>query len=259
MEELPISLDVIEHLDVVYARFNAERSLRLNDPELTVTEADGLSVLRDPSRPGDETYNRIIGLREHNLDALAPALDFFDSDPPQVDVAVDHMTPKVCDALLSHGLRPTRTMTWLWNDPAEMFRGPIEGIEVRRIREHESGLMMDLLGLEGEPISEEVRDKREHYYCTDRFRTYVARIDGEPAGWGTLFVDDGRGILGNASTLPELRGRGVHSALYRARATDALDIGLAWVVVDVDPDTISHRNAQRAGLLLRTAYVWWRR
>lgn len=259
MDELPVHFDAIEHLDVVYARFNALRSLRPNDPELTVTEADGLTVLRDPSRPDDETYNRIVGLREHNLDALESALDFFDADPPQVDVTVDHMTPRVCDVLAGYGLRPTRTVVWLWNDPAELYRGPIEGVEVRRIRPHEASLLMDLLGREGDPISEEVRAKRQRHYCTERFRAYVARIDGEPAGWGTLFIEDGKGILGNASTLAEYRGRGVHSALHRARAADALDVGLAWVVVDVDPDTIGHRNALRAGLLRRTAYVWWRR
>ncbi len=254
-----MSLGDLERLDVDYARFNAERSLRTEDPELTVTEADGLTVLRDPSRPDEETYNRIIGLREHNLDALEPALDFFDADNPQVDVACDHMTPRVCEVLAEHGLRPARTMCWLHRDPVEMYRGPIEGVEVRRIREHEAGLLMDLLGREGEPISDEVRELRQRHYCTDRFRAYVARIDGEPAGWGTLFIDDGRGVLGNAITLAEHRGRGVHSALYRARAVDALDSGLAWIVVDVDPDTIGHRNALRAGMLRRTCYVWWRR
>ena len=254
----PISLDSIERLDVVYARFNSERSLRLEDPELTVTEAEGLVVLRDPARPRDSTYNRVVGVRESNVAALENALAFFDGDPPQVDVAVDHMTPTVCASLAELGLSPFRTLLWLSGDPAEMSRDPVEGIDVRRIRAHEAGLLFDLLGREGDPIPEEVRDKRGHHYCTDTFRAYVARVDGEPAGWATLFVHDGQGLLGNATTLSEHREKGVQTALLRARAADALDVGLARVVVDVDHETPSHRNALRAGMRRRTSYVWWR-
>jgi GNAT superfamily N-acetyltransferase len=139
-----------------------------------------------------------------------------------------------------------------------MRNEPIDGIDVRRLREHGQGLLLDLLGREGAPVPPEVRDLRQRYYCTDRFRAYLARIDGEPAGWATLFVHEGMGILGNAATLTEFRGRGVQSALFRARAADALDIALAWVTVDVEPGSVSHRNAFRAGMLPRTSVVWWR-
>lgn len=259
MPQQPVSLRAIERLDVAYALFNAERSLRLEDPQITMTEGAGLTVLRDPSRPADETYNRVVGLDEDSIDALDEALDFFDDDPPQVDVPVDRMSPRVCEALRQRDLAPARAISWLWNDPAEMCTEPIEGIDVRRLREHGQGLLMDLLGRQGAPVPPEVREKRQQYYCTDRFRAYIARVDGQPVGWATLFVHEGVGILGNAATLTEFRGRGVQSALFRARAADAVDIALAWVTVDVEPGSVSHRNAFRAGMVPRTSAVWWRR
>jgi len=251
------SLSSLEALDVAYARFNAVRSLRPHDPELRVTENEGMTVLHDPSRPQDETYNRVVGLTQAHLPLLAEVLTSFGEVTAQVDVPVDRMTPEVCDALSEHRLRPVQSVVWLWADPAAMDHAQVEGVSVRRL-EGEAGLLLDLIGSISTPIGDEVRAQRAGFYCTQTFRAYLASVDSEPAGWATLWVDRGVGILGNADTLPEFRRRGVQSALYRARARDAATLELPWVVTDVAPETSSHRNALRAGMQRRTTNVWWR-
>jgi len=255
--DLGPSLAALEALDLAYARFNAQRSLRPRDPELTVTEVGELRVLHDPSRPDDETYNRVLGLDAARLDRLDQALEVFADTPPQVDVAVDRMDPALCAALVERGLSPARTLVWMWARPEAMQQEASAAIEVERI-DGQADLLLDLIGRLGKPVEPVVRERRRRYFCTDTFRAFVARIDGEPAGWATLWVDGDRAILGNADTFEAYRRRGVQSALIRARARDAAAQGLSWVVADTLPETSSHRNALRAGMRRRTSYVWWR-
>ncbi len=255
---LPPSLDAIEALDVAYARFNAQRSLRARDPELTVRDVGGLTVLRDPSRPKDETWNRVVGLTKDRLGALDDALACFGDVAPQLDVAVDRMDPILCGALTERGLAPAQTLAWLWAPPGRLASGDVEGVTVERLRGDPERLL-DLIGSTApEPFSALVREKRARHYCTDGFRAYLATVDGEDAGWATLWCHEGRGIFGNAYVPTRWRRRGVHRALHAARARDAAALGLEWVVVDVLPETASHRNALRAGMTPRTSYVWWR-
>lgn len=252
------SLAELEALDLAYARFNAVRSLRLADPELCVERVGELDLLRDPSRPDDETYNRVLGLRDGRVGALDEALARFGTEP-QVDVPVDACTPALLAALSARGLAPARAVVWLAGDPAGLARELPARVGVRRLHEEDAGRFLDLLGSGGEPIGDDVRAKRQRYYCTERFGAFVATLDGAPAGWATLFVDDDRGVLGNAFTLPAHRRRGVQRALFAARAAHAAELGLRWVATDIEPDGPSHRNAVRAGLSRRTTMLWFRR
>ncbi len=258
MRALPPSLDAIEALDVAYARFNAQRSLRARDPELVVRDVGELRVLTDPSRPRDETSNRVVGLTLARAGALDDALALFGEVPRQVDVAVDRMDPRLCGALTERGLAPAQALCWLWADPRAMDHGAVEGVEVRRL-DGDPDVFLDWIGASApEPLSPLVRAKRARHYCTDTFRAYVASVDGEVAGRATTWCHEGAGVFANAYVHHSHRRRGVHRALFAARARDAAGLGLAWVVTDVLPETASHRNALRAGMERRTSYVWWR-
>jgi ribosomal protein S18 acetylase RimI-like enzyme len=83
---------------------------------------------------------------------------------------------------------------------------------------------------------------------------FVARVDGRVAGSAGLSVAEtplGRiGELYIASTLPAFRGRGVQSALLRARLAAAKAAGCALAVVMARPANTSARNAERAGFRL---------
>jgi ribosomal protein S18 acetylase RimI-like enzyme len=83
---------------------------------------------------------------------------------------------------------------------------------------------------------------------------FVARIDGVVAGSAGLSVAEtplGRvGELYIASTLPEFRGRGVQTALLRARLAAAKAADCALAVVMARPANTSARNTERAGFSL---------
>jgi hypothetical protein len=61
------------------------------------------------------------------------------------------------------------------------------------------------------------RDAWQELEADGRLAIYVARVDGEPVGFGRLVFAPAAGILMGGSTLPAARGRGVYRSLVHAR------------------------------------------
>lgn len=87
---------------------------------------------------------------------------------------------------------------------------------------------------------------------------FLAEVNGEPAGAGSLAMHDGVAILAGASTVPAFRGRGVQKALLQARLAHAAASGCDLAAMGALPGSASQRNAERQGF--RIAYTrlkWW--
>jgi GNAT superfamily N-acetyltransferase len=82
---------------------------------------------------------------------------------------------------------------------------------------------------------------------------YLAWIDGEAAGAGTLSVDKGLAEMFGASTRPSFRNRGVQSALLAGRLAEAQRLGCDLAIVHTEPGSASQRNVERLGF--RLAYT----
>jgi GNAT superfamily N-acetyltransferase len=82
---------------------------------------------------------------------------------------------------------------------------------------------------------------------------YLAWLDGQPAGAGTLALHDGVASLFGASTRPRYRHRGVQHALLAVRLADAAGAGCDLALVHTEPGSPSQRNVERLGF--RLAYT----
>lgn len=80
--------------------------------------------------------------------------------------------------------------------------------------------------------------------------SFIAWLDGEPAGCGTVECGDGVGWCGAAATVPRLARRGVQSALLRHRIGWANDAGCDLVAATAIPAGVSARNLLRHGFEL---------
>jgi GNAT superfamily N-acetyltransferase len=76
---------------------------------------------------------------------------------------------------------------------------------------------------------------------------YLAKVDGNVAGGGALFVRDGIAGLFGASTLVEFRRRGVQRELIRVRMEAARKAGCEIALTFARPGSISERNILRNG------------
>lgn len=79
---------------------------------------------------------------------------------------------------------------------------------------------------------------------------FLARVEGAPAGGGTLIVHDNTAGVYGASVLPPFRRRGVQAALLAARLRAARQAGCDLVATTTLPGSTSHRNVERAGFQL---------
>jgi GNAT superfamily N-acetyltransferase len=86
---------------------------------------------------------------------------------------------------------------------------------------------------------------------------FLAEVDGEPAGAGTLAMHDGVAILAGASTVPAFRGRGVQKALLQARLAQAAAHGCDLAAMGALPGSASQRNAERQGFRIAYTRLKW--
>ncbi|PYE50533.1 GNAT family N-acetyltransferase [Deinococcus yavapaiensis] len=84
------------------------------------------------------------------------------------------------------------------------------------------------------------------------WRHFLAFEEDVPVGCASLYQREEYAWLGNATTLPERRGRGVQSALIAFRVREAARSGARWVFTEVAEDlpnkpNPSEHNMRRAG------------
>jgi len=79
---------------------------------------------------------------------------------------------------------------------------------------------------------------------------FLAEVEGRPAAGGAMGIDSGVAWLFGDATLPRARGRGLQSALIRARCAWAAGSGCDVACAGVLPGSASHRNYERAGFRL---------
>jgi len=94
---------------------------------------------------------------------------------------------------------------------------------------------------------------------SDRFATaaglvpgevaFLARLDGQPAGVGSVHLGPQIATFGGMATLTAHRGQGVQAALLRYRLRVAATAGASLAMLTAQPDGPSARNIERAGFV----------
>jgi GNAT superfamily N-acetyltransferase len=97
----------------------------------------------------------------------------------------------------------------------------------------------------------EVTAAREHTIC------FIAEFDGIAGAAGALCLHDSVALFGGSATVPELRRRGLQSALLRARMQFAFEQGCDLAMMAAMPGSDSQRNAERAGFRIAYTRTKW--
>jgi ribosomal protein S18 acetylase RimI-like enzyme len=177
--------------------------------------------------------------------------------PAQVDLCPMHR-PEVFELFKDRGYAIAELNNVLFRrlDVEEEFPTPPSGCEIRRSLMDEAeaagAIVESAFFPEGAP--EAFRGLIAPFYQMDRALAFVASIAGKLVACGTgLVIPEHRVFaLCGAGTLAEFRGRGLQTALLRARMAAAVEAGCEYAVVVTQGGTISQRNAERLGF--RVAY-----
>jgi ribosomal protein S18 acetylase RimI-like enzyme len=177
--------------------------------------------------------------------------------PSQVDVCPLH-DPSVFEMLKErgYGIAELNNVLYRRLDPKEAFPPAPEGFEIRRSLREEaeaaSAIVERAFFPDGAP--EAFRGLLTPLYRMEGAVAFVASVEGKMAACGAGLVIPGHRIFAvcGAGTLSEFRGRGLQTALLRARLAAAAAAGCEYAVIVTQGGTTSQRNCERLGF--RVAY-----
>jgi len=177
--------------------------------------------------------------------------------PSQVDLTPMH-GPEVFDMFKERGYAIAELNNVLYRklDVEEDFPSPPAGCEIRRSQPEEAnqaGAIVENAFFPG-GVPEAFQGLIEPFYQIEGALAFVATVDGKlvACGTGLIIPEHKMFALCGAGTLAEFRGRGLQTALLRARMAAALKAGSEYAVVVTQGGTTSQRNAERLGF--RVAY-----
>jgi GNAT superfamily N-acetyltransferase len=98
-----------------------------------------------------------------------------------------------------------------------------------------------------------VTTEREDSVC------FFAEIDGVPGAAGVLTIHDGVALFAGSATVPEMRRRGLQSALLTERMRYAADHGCDLAMMVAEAGSGSQRNAERRGFRVAYTRMKWRK
>ena len=177
--------------------------------------------------------------------------------PSQLDLTPLH-GPEVFEMFKERGYSIAELNNVLFRklEQGETFPDPPHNCTIRRSFPEEAEATGEIVEKaffpDGAP--EQYRGLLTPLYQMENALAFVATVDGEPVACGTGLVIPEQGIfaLAGAGTMAAHRGRGLQTALLRARMAAAIDAGCEYAAVVTQGGTISQRNAERLGF--RVAY-----
>ncbi len=218
--------------------------------------AGGAAVYAGPNSP----FNRAVGIGLHGPVSEAEFAEleaFFRNYRVAAQVSLCPLADPSLLELLGGGYRMDMFMhTWVREiSPTEDFHLP-KGIVICPANYDEATLWARV-AFKGGLDSEEAEPGRSAVIAAYPYMAhttcYLAWIEGEAAGAGTLSIHEGAAELFGASTRPLFRNRGVQSALLASRLAEAQRLGCDLAIVHTEPGSASQRNVERLGF--RLAYT----
>ncbi|WP_076590442.1 GNAT family N-acetyltransferase [Vibrio ostreicida] len=231
-----------------YFQFNNERTLSTDlESELFSSAFEGCSVFIDKTRKYDNQINIHGACTAGDLESH---LNLYKNGfPPEISIEPQAIANELKEWLSNREFVPAYEHEFLELKAVNYV--PLEEVSdevtVERWTHENVDAFLTLLKTSGLECSDELWQKKRSLYCTDTFRCYVAKINGEPCAWATSFIENEFAILANAYTQESYRSNGCQTALLRARISDAMSLGVQVILTDVMPSSTSSKNCKSVG------------
>jgi len=166
------------------------------------------------------------------------------------------------DLLCRRGYRPIEISNVTYRAVEMSGETLSPGIRVRMIRDNEAELWSSISARGWAQEQPELLEFLLGFGTIFTGRTdtvcFLAEVDGQPGAAGALCIHDGVALFAGSATVPELRRRGLQSALLHARMRYAFDSGCDIAEIVVHPGSDSQRNAERKGFRIAYTRTKWK-
>jgi len=222
-----------------------------------------IAIFDGPESPVTQTFG--LGLFEDLSPAILDEIErfFLDRDAPVIHEVSPHAGIPTIDLLCARGYRPIELSSVMYQPialPATQL--PTEA-SVRIANPIDAALWADLSAKgwasDYPEMERSIREFGSLAFNRDSTVNFLAEFEGVPGATGSLCLYEDIALFGGASTIPELRRRGLQAALLAARMTYAHDQGFKLAMMVTAAGSQSQRNAERTGFKIAYTRTKWRR
>ena len=164
--------------------------------------------------------------------------------------------------LCDRGYRPVEIASVLCRDVQPS--GPVErpGVQVRVVSSDDIALWAEISALGWAQEQPDLLPFLRQYGGVVAARaggtSFLAEVGGHPGAAGALCIHEGVALFAGASTVPELRRRGLQSALLEARLEYARQQGCDLAMMVAEVGSQSQRNAESQGFRIAYTRIKWK-
>ncbi|SFJ88138.1 hypothetical protein SAMN04487936_10555 [Halobacillus dabanensis] len=258
---------VIEQSDIETLTDRLEKIRDRNGNPMNVAiETFGNAVAFSVRNIPGPSFNTVKGITDAETDQLDSILKFYTAKelPARFEITPIRVSKELFRNLGNRGYVQSGFHSSLY--------GTLEGVAQTTEKELNTGISIEEMTREnfdrfgdiytrgfGMPsfLSSGVTENNQVLLQSGRWAFYLARVEGEPAGVGVLFVKNGIATLAASATVPEYRNHGVQKALINQRIIKAMDSNCHLIVGQAAYGSVSQRNMERAGLKIAyTNSIW---
>jgi GNAT superfamily N-acetyltransferase len=240
----------------------ARRGLYPDSGAAWIECAGAYAVFDGVDSPVTQTFG--LGLFEPLTSSALDTIEAFILD--RGAVVVHEVSPlagiATLDLLCARGYRPIELSSVL-HRPVELPTAKDNlAVMVRVAAEKDAALCADVSARGWAPENPELRGFLQQFGAVAFARqgsvNFIATLDGIPGAAGALCLHNGVALFAGASTIQELRRRGLQAALLEARMRYAFDHGYELAMMVTEAGSQSQRNAERQGFRIAYTRTKWR-
>ena len=219
------------------------------------------AVFNGPDSPVTQTFGLGVfeALNSETLDTIEKF--FFDRKASVAHEVSPFAGVAALNLLCGRGYRPIEISNVMIRETGHPNANANKEIQVRVAEPNESQLWSDTLKrgwLHELPDLEEFFNKNGAISAATKDSVrFIAELEGKPGAAGALAIHKGVALLGGASTVPEMRRRGLQTALIEARMKYAAENGCDLLMLVAEPGSNSQRNAERNGFRIAYTRTKW--
>lgn len=216
-----------------------------------------------PGSPLTQTFG--LGLFEPASDATLKTFEtfFHDRGAPVFHETSPIAGPSLLDLLNKRGYKPVEYSTVLFREIGDgVASAPDPAIRVRIVNAAAEGKLWADTAARGwaseQPgLMDFIRELATINAARAKPLCFLGELDGVPGATGDMSIHDGVALFAGASTVPEMRRKGLQYALLAARMQYAKTQGCELAMMCAAPGSASQRNAERHGFRIAYTRVKW--
>lgn len=266
-KELAYRLENTE-IETLSSRLTAIQNIQGNPMGVEIQKFGNATAFSVKNIPGP-SFNTVKGLKEGDEEQIERIIDFYKQKeiPARFELTPVNTSSKLLTCLSKAGYYHHDFHTTLYAplsiELATSDKFNDQNISIRNLKRDEFDIFADIYtkGFQMPAfLKNGVAQNNEILYNNKNWTFYLANYENEPAGIGVLFIKDGIATLAAAATLPNIRNKGIQSALINHRIDQANLQKCDLIVGQAQFGSVSQNNMERAGMRIAyTKAIWIKR